>query len=124
MRVPSPLLLVGSLLWLGCHDAVAPNPPRPPDVSQTVIPFRRSGSLTPATGDRLLIDTRTSLQAAGSMGDAGALFGVSSLGQYWAFTSNVDGQGTNGLRIDWPRSRSCRQESTRVTAVFDSAPSR
>jgi hypothetical protein len=56
----------------------------------------------PRPGDRILLDTRTTLQQADSLAEALALFPDRTSGI--ALSMNVDGRGTKAFRIDWPGS--------------------
>jgi uncharacterized protein YjdB len=100
-------LIASAAIVIGCSDRTPSTAPEidqaQPDVptaattSEAIVP-------TPVDGDRILIDTRTTLQQATSKAQAIDAFGsAASLSWLWYFTSNVDGQGTNALRIDWPK---------------------
>lgn len=61
-----------------------------------------AGAIQPSPSDRILFDARGSLQQATTLGDALRLFGINAeTRQRWAFTTNMDGAGTNALRVDW-----------------------
>ena len=54
-------------------------------------------------GDRILFDTRASLQSALSLRDALALWGYRTDARpQWGFATDLDGTGTRALRVDWP----------------------
>src|SRR5215218_6635087 len=51
--------------------------------------------LRPAEGDRVLFDVRESLQSAGDVDAAVALWNLRDVPRHWAFTSDADGAGTH-----------------------------
>ena len=124
MRTSSLVAASMVILAFGCSDATNPTAPQLDvgpapqiDTSATAIApalIGSAASLAPDPADRILLDTRTSLQGATSLASAKAAFGdnVSASGP-WGFTSNVDGLGTNALRVAWPRrwSDACKYSS-------------
>lgn len=63
-----------------------------------------AGTPAPTPSDRVLFDTRGSLQQAATLAEALRLFGIeASSRKFWGFTTNMDGAGTNALRVDWKR---------------------
>jgi uncharacterized protein YjdB len=75
--------------------------------------------LAPQSGDRMLFDARPSINSASGIWRAvdGIAPGASYKGT-WTFTSNVDGNGTNALRLDVsPRSTSACQMTTNAINI-------
>src|SRR5215217_7445813 len=72
---------------------------------------------SPQSGERMLVDSRPSINS--STGVYRAVEGIAPNASYtgsWTFTSNVDGQGTNALRLDvQPRSTtSCKMGTNAI----------
>ncbi|MQA92732.1 MAG: hypothetical protein GEU90_21330 [Gemmatimonas sp.] len=86
-------------------------------VSISVTGASGGGSLSPQSGDRILFDFRQSLQNATSEQQALDLVSVERSGP-WAFSANVDGQGTKALRVDWRRAGSCTDAAALVVIRF------
>ena len=56
-----------------------------------------------ASTDRILFDTRASLQTANTLREALGVWGYATdTRPQWGFTTDMDGAGTNALRVDWP----------------------
>lgn len=107
MRQTIPFLWLAAVLATSCSDTSTLTAPVAPEATTTgtvAVPLWEPDRLpTPGAGDRILLDTRTSLQQAQSLERALHLFGHDEDDdEYLAFTTDVDGQGTNALRIDWP----------------------
>ncbi|MDQ4080917.1 MAG: hypothetical protein M3125_09180, partial [Gemmatimonadota bacterium] len=113
-------LIIPAAVVIGCTDRTVSTAPEsdvpvelPPNANLTA-----ANVPTPVDGDRILIDTRTTLQQARNEPQAIDAFGRQArVAWLWAFTGNIDGQGTNALRIDWPkrpRSR-CSYATTTLT---------
>jgi hypothetical protein len=68
-------------------------------VASQPVPPPSGGDPQPGASDRILFDTRTSLQQATSKAQADALFLYVS--NEFSFTSNVDGKGTRAMRADY-----------------------
>ena len=111
---------------LGCSDHALPT--APDSHAPTFEAAPTAGGFAPAAGDRILIDTRTSLQRATDRASAMRAFGYVGLtGGLWAFTSDVDGRGTNALRLDWskrPRNRCTYGNTAMSTALPEPHPDR
>ena len=111
---------------LGCSDHVLPTAPdsHTPTFQAAATP----AGFTPAAGDRILIDTRTSLQQATDRASALRAFGYVGLtGGLWVFADDVDGRGTNALRLDWskrPRNRCTYGNTAMSTALPAPHPDR
>ena len=112
MRIASLLAASVVVIGFGCSDATHPTAPPPasdiaPAVTTPLLAtavFDAASNPIPDPTDRILLDTRTSLQSATSLTSAIAALGSSVAKEGpWAFTANMDGNGTNALRIDWPR---------------------
>src|SRR5687768_12142759 len=88
-----------AFLW-GCADASRPVAPSSEPQGSGLTSL--SVAPSPGTNDAILFDSRTTLQRATSLTQALALFDQPSGVRYWSFTPNVDGSGTNALRVDWP----------------------
>ena len=104
---------------VSCTDdrlSTAPETTPAPEAPATATTSEAS-PLAPLDGDRILIDTRTKLQEATSRAQAIQSFGQANAGWLWYFTTNVDGQGTNALRIDWPKRprNSCSYQTTTLS---------
>lgn len=107
--------------------ACADNPSRvtsptfhPESANPTIV--AADGNPSPSTGDRVFVDTRTSLQQAANLAQAEALFRgndhtaarTTAGGLGWAFVKNFDGAGTSALRADWPTAKRCSDETNRI----------
>jgi uncharacterized protein YjdB len=113
-------LIASAAIAIGCSDhtlSTRPEVEGPQSNSPALAPTMAS-AIAPAEGDRILLDTRTSLQHATTRAQAIRAFNNANAGWLWVFTPNVDGQGTNALRIDWPRrvSPSCAYATALLTA--------
>ena len=99
------------ILAFGCSDATNPTAPESdagPRLATAPTAQPALAALTailaPDPADRILLDTRTTLQQATSYASAKAAFGTNiAANGNWGFTSNVDGSGTNAMRLIWPR---------------------
>jgi hypothetical protein len=96
----SALALAGSL---ACADAgerdAASLGLAPPqlDVERDGFP---AGAIAPSSDDRVLFDTRGTLQSRRDVREALALFDDGHAG-HWLFSTNFDGSGTNALVLPW-----------------------
>jgi uncharacterized protein YjdB len=80
------------------------------------------GNPAPSDGDRVIVDTRTTLQQAATLAQAEALFRgndhtsarTSPGGLGWSFVKNFDGAGTAALRADWPATKRCDDQTNRI----------
>lgn len=90
-------------------------PPPPPSVPQTP-----SGEPVPSASDKILLDTRASIQRAKSAAEAWATSLQHSMsGRTWHFTENMDGMGTRALRLDWPKySGKCQDDGALLITYF------
>src|SRR4051812_39860681 len=99
------LALAAAVVASACSDSSSRMTSPGPQTSNP-HPYRTTigadGNPTPGGSDRLLVDTRSSLQQATSLSAAWALFpgndhsSASSGGQSgWGFSTNVDGSGTH-----------------------------
>jgi uncharacterized protein YjdB len=110
-----------------CSDASRPTT----DASSARIVEVAHGALDVAAGvpapdedDRVLIDTRQSLQSATSLSQALAAVTNDVVGTF-AFTPNVDGNGTKALRIDWQNASGCTaREANLITYLPSPRPKR
>jgi uncharacterized protein YjdB len=119
-------LMLPAAIVIGCSDNTLSTAPDIGDAQsqpqlEDVVQASVAGIPAPIDGDRILIDTRTTLQQATSRAQAIRAFGQGTqAGWLWYFTTNVDGQGTNALRIDWPKrpSNSCSYQTATLTAAL------
>lgn len=84
-----------------CSDDVVTNP------SRAAAPLRdlvaAPGDPRVSSTDRILFDTRSSLQMAATLREALVPWGYATdTRPQWGFTTDMDGAGTNALRVDWP----------------------
>ena len=114
-------LIVSAAIVVGCSDRTLSTRPEvegtPSEATPAVAP-NAALAIAPVEGDRILLDTRTTLQRATTRAQAIRAFNNANAGWLWVFTPDVDGQGTNALRIDWPRrvSPSCAYATALLTA--------
>src|SRR5687767_11831634 len=100
-------LIAAALGIAACSDAIGPRTPSPTSTSTSPQPAPSlvsdgSGGFAPGASDRVLFDARAGLQQATTLRQALALWGISADTRTgWAFTSDLDGAGTNALRVDW-----------------------
>ena len=123
-------LAAALLAVAACADAVLP-PTAPVALVASTDADAASASadlapLRPAEGDRVLFDSRASLQTVGSVRDAVRLWDLDKAPKHWGFTKDMDGAGTNALRVEWPgRRNGCEDESPELsTELPDPRPHR
>jgi hypothetical protein len=103
--------IVGVLLLAACFDRPSPVAPEsgsslgtPPEGRSAEVTPSTPAALGPRSTDRVVLDARTALQRATTLGDAlgswgASLDSVSHVRVHLA--ADVDGRGTNALRFDW-----------------------
>jgi hypothetical protein len=107
MRTVTSAVLTAALGIAACSDALGPSSPltpsaTPPRTTPSLLLSDGRDGFTPADGDRVLFDARTSLQQASTLREALALWGLSQDTRAgWGFTTNFDGAGTHALRVDY-----------------------
>ncbi len=107
----SPSLLAAALLLTSCLDRPTPTAPDLARSVTTSIASRTSetalpaaASLGPRSADRVLLDARAALQQATTLTAALGSWGASldSVSRVRVrLAGDIDGRGTNGLRLDW-----------------------
>ncbi len=97
-----------------------PAPGLPGLLPTTATPLSDLSGPMPSVGDRILFDARTSLQEAADLGAALAIWGYSSTTRsQWGFTTDMDGNGTNALRVDWASAGGlCSTQSPEITRTL------
>jgi hypothetical protein len=98
-------LILPAVAAIGCTDrtvSTAPGTDLPVELPPTAV-FTAVSVPPPLEGDRILLDSRSALQEARNATQAARAVGAQWLVWPWAFTHDVDGRGTNALRVDWPR---------------------
>ena len=115
-----PLLpLALSVVASSCADRPYPTAPvtEPAIAAFDAASASLEAAPSPAAGDRVLVNSLTSLQQATTLSGALASLGSTTVLESWRlyFTANADGLGTNAFRVDWPYgSTSCQYFNTTI----------
>jgi uncharacterized protein YjdB len=124
--------VIAAVLVASCTDnpSRVTSPTFTPGAPRATV-IAADGNPAPGDGDRVIIDTRTTLQQATTLAQAEALFRgndhsparSSAGGLGWSFVKNFDGAGTAALRADWPATKRCDDQTNRIIDYIpDPAP--
>ena len=104
--IPRALALAAAIIAAGCSDG-NPFTGLDPDVQLDLAAPVAIAAADPAPGetDQILIDARRAIQDASGLYEALRNFGGTKVNGRWGFSRNVDGRGTNALRVDWTNGR-------------------
>ena len=110
------LLVLGATAPVACGETAAPvdfHRSIAQQELQLASAVAASRAPTPDADDRLLLDSRAALQRAMNPQQAIRSLTTDFTGTF-DFTSDVDGAGTNALRLDWPATGRCASDERKL----------